>query len=132
VKYFRNNHIVEGSIYRYYYTLTFTISTEHTNDVLRIAQSYPYTYTDLHNWFDDLFKVNYRKNFCHKVNVMPKTRGGNKIDSLLIKENNPTKFKLNDPRPLILVFARQHPGESPGSFMMEGLVEYFLSKDKDS
>lgn len=41
---------------------------------------------------------------------MPKTLGGNKIDSLVIKESNP-KFRSNDSsRPLIILFARQHPG----------------------
>lgn len=28
--------------------------------------------------------------------------------------------------------ARQHPGETPASFICEGLIDYFLSKDKES
>jgi hypothetical protein len=62
---------------------------------------------------------------------MPKTLGGNKIESLVIKEPNP-KFRSNESRPLIILLARQHPGETPGSFLIEGLIEYLLSKDKDS
>ena len=35
-------------------------------------------------------------------------------------------------KPLILVMARQHPGETPASFVCEGLIDYFLAKDKES
>ena len=46
VRYFRNQHQIENSK-RYYYTLTFTVSTAHEDDVIRIAQSFPYTYSQL-------------------------------------------------------------------------------------
>lgn len=42
VKYFKNHNKVDGSS-RFYYTLTFTVTTHFENDTLRIAQSYPYT-----------------------------------------------------------------------------------------
>lgn len=84
--------------------------TEFPNDTLRIAQCYPYTLSDFNNFVEEIYKVNYKRHFCQKTNVMPKTLGGNKIDSLVIKESNP-KFRSNDSsRPLIILFARQHPG----------------------
>ena len=46
IKYFKNDHQIENSR-RYYYTLSFTISTPYENDVIRIAQCYPYTFSDL-------------------------------------------------------------------------------------
>jgi hypothetical protein len=52
IKYFKNGHQIENSK-RYYYTLTFTISTTYENDVLKIAQSYPYTYSDLNTYLDN-------------------------------------------------------------------------------
>ena len=33
-------------------------------------------------------------------------------------------------RPLIYIIARQHPSESPGSFMVEGFINYLASKDQ--
>lgn len=33
---------------------------------------------------------------------------------------------------MIVVIARQHPGETPGSFICEGLIDFLLSKEKDS
>ena len=108
VKYFRNSHHIEGSK-KYYYTLTFTITTEHANDVIKVAQCYPYTTADLNNYIEEIQKVNYKRNWCQKSTVMPKTLGGNKIESLIIKEANP-KFRINEARPLIILLARQHPG----------------------
>lgn len=52
IKYFKNDHQIENSK-RFYYTLTFTVSTPYDNDVLKIAQSYPYTYSDLNAYLDN-------------------------------------------------------------------------------
>jgi hypothetical protein len=52
------------------------------------------------------------------------TIGKNKIEVITIREIN-TKIKV---RPLIIVIARQHPGETPGSFVCEGLMDFFLGK----
>ena len=38
----------------YYYTLTWSISFEHDSDVVYMAHSYPYTYTDLCRYLDKL------------------------------------------------------------------------------
>ena len=42
-------------------------------------------------------------------------------------EDNPRK---KTPRGLIVVTARQHPGETPGSFVCEGFIEFIVSEDK--
>lgn len=78
VQYFRNNHQVEDSK-KYYYTLTFNIMAQYPNDTIKIAQCYPYTLTDLNNFITDIEKVKYKKDLCHRVIVMNKTLGGNKI-----------------------------------------------------
>jgi hypothetical protein len=65
--------------------LSFTISTDFINDILRIAQCFPYTVSDLNRYIEDIQKVNYKRNWCQKSIVMPKTLGGNKIESLIIK-----------------------------------------------
>jgi hypothetical protein len=52
IKYFKNDHPIENSK-RFYYTLTFTVSTPYDNDILKIAQSYPYTYSDLNAYLDN-------------------------------------------------------------------------------
>ena len=40
----------------HYYTLTWTVNFEHDNDTIYFAHSYPYTYTDLQRYLDNLEK----------------------------------------------------------------------------
>lgn len=60
--------------------------------------------------------------------VIATTIGRNKLEVVTVRESN-SKVKV---RPLIVVIARQHPGETPGSFVCEGLLDYLLGKDKES
>ena len=53
IKYYRNQNRVDGSN-RFYYTLTFTISTPYEGDNLKIAQCYPYTVSDLNKYLDSV------------------------------------------------------------------------------
>ena len=55
IKYFRNLNRVDGSN-RFYYTLTFTLATPFENDVIKVAQCYPYTASDLGNYLDSIEK----------------------------------------------------------------------------
>lgn len=42
-------------------------------------------------------------------------------------EDNPRKKGL---RPLIIITARQHPGETPSSFVCEGFLDFITSDHK--
>lgn len=79
VKYFKNPHLVEGHSKKYYYTLSFIISTQYPNDIINIAQSFPYTYHQLNLWIDSLFQLNQNRSFLTKTDVVTKTLAGNKI-----------------------------------------------------
>ena len=126
VKYYRNEHQVENSK-RFYYTLTFTVSTAHENDVLRVAHSFPYTCADLSEYLESVERVKYKQLLFERETIQ-NTIGRNRIEAVTIKESNP-KAKA---RPMIVVIARQHPGETPGSFICEGLIDFLLSKDKEA
>ena len=55
IKYFRNENKVDGGS-RFYYTLTFTVSTPYEGDTLKVAQCYPYTVTDLNEFLEKIEK----------------------------------------------------------------------------
>lgn len=57
--YFKNDHSIENSK-RYYFTLSFQVSTSYDNDTLLIAHSFPYTPTDLNNFLDAQIKIKYK------------------------------------------------------------------------
>jgi hypothetical protein len=83
IKYFKNEHQVENSK-RFYYTLTFTISTPYENDVIRIAQAYPYTFTDLNTYLGNLELIKYKKDFIERETLM-NTIGKNRVEAITIK-----------------------------------------------
>lgn len=62
VSYYKNTKRVENSK-RYYYTLSFTISSTYQNDVLKIAQCFPYTLTNLKDYINNLMKVHGKKGY---------------------------------------------------------------------
>jgi hypothetical protein len=49
ISYFRNQIRKDGSHNRFYYSLTFTYTFEHSEDNVFFAYCYPYSYTDLNN-----------------------------------------------------------------------------------
>lgn len=79
--------------------------------------------SDLNNYLDSIEKIKYKKEMTERETLLM-TIGRNKVEVLTIKENNP-KLKV---RPYIVILARQHPGETPGSFVCEGLIDFLLSK----
>lgn len=53
-----------------------------------------------------------------------------KIDDLLFPESDvhkrPAKFRPN--KPIIMISARVHPGETPSSYAMRGLIQFLINK----
>lgn len=37
--------------------------------------------------------------------------------------------KFSDKKPIVFISARVHPGETPASFALEGLVDFLLDED---
>ena len=83
IKYFKNDHQIENSK-RFYYTLSFTISTPNDKDVLLLAHSYPYTLTDLNLYLDSLIKIKYKKELIERE-TLATTVGKNKVEVITIR-----------------------------------------------
>lgn len=52
---------------------------------------------------------------------------GNNITLLTITDNIKVKNPQLQNRPIIYIIGRQHPGETPGSYIMEGVLKTLLS-----
>lgn len=65
VKYFKNDHQIENTR-RYYFTLTFTITSHAESDTLLVAHSYPYTVSDLSTYLDNIEKIKYKRELIER------------------------------------------------------------------
>ncbi|XP_031626931.1 cytosolic carboxypeptidase Nna1 [Contarinia nasturtii] len=108
------------------YTLTFNIEFPHENDTVYFAHSYPYTYSDLQDYLMSIQKHPIKSKFC-KLRLLCRSLAGNNVYCLTVTapvaDDDSTKKKR-----AIVVSARVHPGETPASWMMKGLMD-FLTGD---
>ena len=94
-------------------TLSFEITFPWDNDTVYIANIYPYTYTDLCEYIDELTNHSLYKD-CLRKEVLCKSIAGNDCVMLTI-----TNFEGNheeiERREVIVLSARVHPGENVGT-----------------
>lgn len=132
--YYRNHFCpVHGRKTTTFYTLTFTITFKHSDDVCYLAYHYPYTYSALKAHLKvlqkslDPAKVFFRQqtlcgtlaeNACPLVTITacPASRGWKDLHQL----RN---------RSYIVLTGRVHPGESNASWIMKGTLEFLCSND---
>ncbi|KAJ0069552.1 hypothetical protein NL108_008495 [Boleophthalmus pectinirostris] len=132
--YYRNHFCpVRGSKTANFYTLTFSVTFKHSEDVCYLAYHYPYSYSALKAHLKvlqksvDPAKVFFRQqtlcgslaeNSCPLVTITacPASRGWKDLHQL----RN---------RTYIVLTGRVHPGESNASWVMKGTLEFLCSND---
>lgn len=107
-------------------TVSFTISFPFPNDTIYLCYALPYTYSDL---LKDISTWSSNSKYV-KCETLCKTMGGR--DCPLLTITDPDGPVPMEERPYILVTARIHPGESNGSFLMRGYMNYLLSEKMES
>ncbi|XP_048887107.1 cytosolic carboxypeptidase 4-like isoform X2 [Brienomyrus brachyistius] len=116
-----------------YYTLTFTVTFQHGEDVCYLAYHYPYTYSALQTHLQMLQQsLDPRKVFFQQQNLC-NTLAGNPCPLVTITACPPSR-RWNDlqqlrSRPYVVLTARVHPGESNASWVMKGSLEFLCSDE---
>ena len=112
------------------YTLTFTYKFLHSSDICLFAYGYPYTYTDLQEYLDNLQTQIADKPFFRR-NILCKTLAGNLCDVLTITE--PTSSLDGLKRKLcVVITARVHPGETNASWICKGIIDFLTSDSTEA
>lgn len=112
--------------YKSYYTLTFSHTFEYDNDAVYFAYCYPYTFTELKNYLKQIERDPEKNKYCVIRNLC-ETLAGNKCDYLTV-----TSRKTGNKKGVI-ISARVHPGESVGSWMMKGVMDFITDPhDKEA
>ncbi|KAJ4940489.1 hypothetical protein JOQ06_026789 [Pogonophryne albipinna] len=129
------NHFARSSIAaggqkgKSYYTMTFSTSFSHKDDVCYFAYHYPYTYSTLKMHLSKLEA--YRTPHIYlRQDVLCETLGGNSCPLLTItampESNSNDHICQFRNRPLIFLSARVHPGETNASWVMKGTLEFLM------
>ncbi|XP_029684907.1 cytosolic carboxypeptidase 1 isoform X2 [Takifugu rubripes] len=112
-----------------YYTLTFSISFSHKDDVCYLAYHYPYTYSTLKMHLSKLEDLRTPQIYLRQ-DVLCKTLGGNSCPVVTItampESNSNDHICQFRNRPLIFLSARVHPGETNASWIMKGTLEFLM------
>ncbi|XP_048829590.1 cytosolic carboxypeptidase 4 [Brienomyrus brachyistius] len=116
-----------------YYTLTFSITFQHEEDVCYLAYHYPYTYSMLQAHLQILRQsVDHRKVFFWEQSLCS-SLGGNSCPLVTITaypaSHSWTHLHQLRNRPYVVLTARVHPGESNASWVMKGSLEFLCSED---
>lgn len=101
-------------------TLYFSFRYTPQSNETYIAFCYPYQLSDLMAWADQ-----YKNSPYLEIQTLCKTLENRDYPIFLIGD-----YESNVPKDLILLSARQHAGETPSSFVLEGLMSRLLSGDE--
>ncbi|XP_040897727.1 cytosolic carboxypeptidase 1 isoform X1 [Toxotes jaculatrix] len=129
------NHFARSSIAaggqkgKSYYTLTFSTTFSHKDDVCYFAYHYPYTYSTLKMHLSKLEALRTPQIYLRQ-DVLCESLGGNSCPLLTItampESNSNDHICQFRNRPLIFLSARVHPGETNASWVMKGTLEFLM------
>ncbi|XP_054947483.1 cytosolic carboxypeptidase 2 isoform X3 [Physeter macrocephalus] len=127
IRYYRNN-TDDGQ--QPFYCLTWTIQFPHDQDTCFFAHFYPYTYTDLQCFLLSAANSPVQSQFC-KLRTLCRSLAGNTVYLLTITNPARTPQEAAAKKAVVLT-ARVHPGESNGSWIMKGFLDFILSNSPDA
>ncbi|CAF0742118.1 unnamed protein product [Adineta steineri] len=104
------------------YVMSFTFCFDREDDVYQFAYSFPYTYTKLQNYLDNIEQrqLDYvqRRPLVYSVQKR-------RLDLLTIA--NPALLSKGQRKKVVIITARVHPGETPSSYVCQGFIEFLIS-----
>jgi hypothetical protein len=124
ISYFPNGYRRENVASKSYFTVTFTYEFAAAQDSVYFAYSVPYTYSQLKDYLNALEADPLRGPLVTRKTLC-RTIAGNRCEALTI--TNPGSLLDLDARMGVVVSARVHPGETVGSWMMHGVLDYLTS-----
>ncbi|KAF2898397.1 hypothetical protein ILUMI_07777 [Ignelater luminosus] len=130
VIYYGNNYTDENYI-KQYRTLSFSIVFPHEDDQIYLAYHYPYTYTRLMTKLYPIYSDS-PKGIYTRIDKLCKTANwANEVPLLTITgasdQANCSHIPFEN-RPIVLITARVHPGETNSSWIMEGILNFLLNE----
>jgi len=117
IVYYRNDPVKENSYPTH--TLSFTLEFPYEDDTVYLAYCYPYTYSLLQDTLLQIQNDEERSQYC-KIRLLCRSLAGNSIHVLTV--TSPTT--VDSEKSGIVLTARVHPGETPSSWIMHGVLDF--------
>ncbi|XP_058444182.1 cytosolic carboxypeptidase Nna1-like isoform X2 [Malaya genurostris] len=105
------------------FTLSFNIEFKYDDDTVYFAHSYPYTYSDLQDYLMSIQRNPVKSKFC-KLRLLCRSLAGNNVYYLTVTAPTTHEDDNQKKKKAVIITARVHPGESPASWMMKGLMDF--------
>ncbi|KAK9890167.1 hypothetical protein WA026_008972 [Henosepilachna vigintioctopunctata] len=108
-----------------HYVLSFSFGFDKEDEVFQFALASPYSYSKLQTFLKVLeSKASYLKN-NFKRECIANSLQNRRLEAITVGANNKTDGE--NKKRIVAVMARIHPGESPSSFVCQGLLEILIS-----
>ncbi|XP_035189315.1 BEN domain-containing protein 5 isoform X5 [Oxyura jamaicensis] len=104
------------------YVMSFAFCFDREDDTYQFAYCYPYTYTRLQHYLDNLQRRN-MDYFCRELLGLSVRR---QLDLLTI--TSPANLRPGAEQKVVFITARVHPGETPSSFVCQGIIDFLVSQ----
>ncbi|KAK9303389.1 hypothetical protein QLX08_004884 [Tetragonisca angustula] len=127
IAYYRNDSSSDEEKEKH--TLTFNVSFPHDRDTVYLAHCYPYTYTDLQEYLAKLVADPIKSRYA-KLRLLCRTLAGNRVYYLTITA--PTYDDEVRRKKGIVITARVHPGETPSSWTMKGIIDFLTGESSQA
>ncbi|XP_016151530.1 cytosolic carboxypeptidase 6-like [Sinocyclocheilus grahami] len=105
------------------YVMSFAFCFDREDDVYQFAYCYPYTYSRLQHYLASLERRNLDYLLREQLGLSVQQR---RLDLLTI--TNPAHLNQEREKRVVFLTARVHPGESPASFICQGVIDFLVSQ----
>ncbi|KAM4573445.1 cytosolic carboxypeptidase 2 [Odontesthes bonariensis] len=112
------------------HSLTWTLQFPYDSDTCYLAHCYPYTYSHLQRYLRRISSNPTVTPYC-KVRVLCHSLAGNAVYVVTITSRGAGRLEGSNKK-AVVVTARVHPGETNGSWMMEGFLDFLLGDSDDA
>ncbi len=119
----------KGTTQTQFYTLQFLTTFNYEHDSVFFAHCFPYTFSDVYSMLNRVCSGPNKEKV--RRTALCKTIAGNVSELLIITNFNSSQEEIAH-RKAVIISARVHPGESNASFIMEGLLEFIVSNEKEA
>ncbi|XP_073328656.1 cytosolic carboxypeptidase 2 [Pagrus major] len=112
------------------YSLTWTLQFPHDSDTCFLAHCYPYTYSHLQRYLRRITSNPAVASYC-TLRVLCHSLAGNAVYVVTVTSRGVSRVQSRTKK-AVVVTARVHPGETNGSWMMEGFLDFLLGDSEDA